>query len=112
MMALARLLEFDLWARRKELTQRHLYVPRGTGIPPAIATVFEANVDTALFDKYWDTMVHLAASLMSGNASAVAILAKFGSAARNRPVLRVGKTNSPSLRGAKFVSDRSALVSG
>src|SRR3546814_9033844 len=33
-MALARLLGFDLCPRLKELKQRHLYVPRGTIIPP------------------------------------------------------------------------------
>src|SRR3546814_7820547 len=38
-MALARLLGFDLCPRLKELKQRHLYVPRGTIIPPEIAAV-------------------------------------------------------------------------
>ena len=46
----------------------------------------EANVDTALIEKHWDTLVHLAASVMSGNASAVAALARFGSAARGDPI--------------------------
>src|SRR3546814_8048629 len=84
-MALARLLGFDLCPRLKELKQRHLYVPRGTIIPPEIAAVCEATVDTALIEKHWDTLVHLAASVMSGNASAVAALARFGSAARFAP---------------------------
>ena len=54
-MALARLLGFDLCPRLKELKQRHLYVPRGTVIPPEIAAVCEANVDPALIGKHWDT---------------------------------------------------------
>lgn len=58
-MALARLLGFDLCPRLKELKQCHRYVPRGTVIPPEIATVCEANVDTALIEKHWDTLVHL-----------------------------------------------------
>src|SRR3546814_13659944 len=87
-MALARLLGFDLCPRLKELKQRHLYVPRGTIIPPEIAAVCEATVDTALIEKHWDTLVHLAASVMSGNASAVAALARFGSAARRDQIGR------------------------
>jgi TnpA family transposase len=89
-MALARLLGFDLCPRLKELKQRHLYVPRGTIIPPEIAAVCEATVDTALIEKHWDTLVHLAASVMSGNASAVAALARFGSAARGDPIYEAG----------------------
>ena len=89
-MALARLLGFDLCPRLKELKQRHLFVPRGTVIPPEIAAVCEANVDTALIEKHWDTLVHLAASVMSGNASAVAALARFGSAARGDPIYEAG----------------------
>ena len=56
-------------------------VPRGTKVPAEIAAVCEANVDIALIEKHWDSLVHLAASVMSGHASAVAALARFGSAA-------------------------------
>src|SRR5450759_257380 len=79
-MALARLLGFDLCPRLKELKQRHLFLPRGTKVPSEIAAVCEANVDTALIEKHWDSLVHLSASVMSGHASAVAALARFGSA--------------------------------
>jgi TnpA family transposase len=34
--------------------------------------VCDANVNTDLIEKHWDTLVHLAASVMSGNASAAA----------------------------------------
>ena len=103
-MALARLLGFDLCPRLKELKQRHLYVPRGTVIPPEIAAVCEANVDTALIEKHWDTLVHLAASVMSGNASAVAALARFGSAARGDPIYEAGVQLGRLLRTA-FLAD-------
>ena len=103
-MALARLLGFDLCPRLKELKQRHLYVPRGTVIPSEIAAVCEANVDTALIEKHWDTLVHLAASVMSGNASAVAALARFGSAARGDPIYDAGVQLGRLLRTA-FLSD-------
>ncbi len=103
-MALARLLGFDLCPRLKELKQRHLYLPRGTAIPPEIATVCQANVDTALIEKHWDALVHLAASVMSGNASAVAALARFGSAARGDPIYEAGVQLGRLLRTA-FLAD-------
>src|SRR3546814_5129008 len=61
-MSHARLLGFDLCPRLKELKQRHLFVPRGTKVPAEIAAVCEANVDVALIEKHWDSLVHLAAS--------------------------------------------------
>ncbi|MGX0624043.1 Tn3 transposase DDE domain-containing protein/uncharacterized protein DUF4158, partial [Cupriavidus metallidurans] len=85
-MSHARLLGFDLCPRLKELKQRHLFVPRGTKVPAEIAAVCEANVDVALIEKHWDSLVHLAASVMSGHASAVAALARFGSAAQGDPI--------------------------
>ena len=71
-MMLARLLGFDLCPRLKELKQRHLFLPKGMDIPPEIAAVCEADVNTDLIKKHWDTLVHLAASVMSGNASVFA----------------------------------------
>jgi TnpA family transposase len=89
-MALARLLGFDLCPRLKELKQRQLYVPRGMAIPAEIAAVCVANIDTALIESHWDALVHLAASVMSGHASAVAALSRFGSAARGDPIYEGG----------------------
>ena len=48
--------------------------------------VCEASVNTISLSNTGDTLVHLAASFMSGNASAVAVLARFGPAARGEPV--------------------------
>ena len=42
----------------KELKQRHLFVPRGTKVPAEIAAVCEANVDVALIEKHWDSLVN------------------------------------------------------
>jgi TnpA family transposase len=89
-MALAKLLGFDLCPRLKELKQRHLFVPRGTKVPEEIKAVCEANIDIALIEKHWDSLVHLAASVMSGHASAVAALARFGSAAQGDPIYDAG----------------------
>jgi TnpA family transposase len=89
-MALARLLGFDLCPRLKELKHRQLYVPRGMAIPAEIAAVCVASVDTALIESHWDALVHLTASVMSGHASAVAALSRFGSAARGDPIYEAG----------------------
>jgi TnpA family transposase len=89
-MGLSRLLGFDLCPRLKELKQRHLFVPRGMKVPQAIAAVCQASVDTALIEAHWDTLVHLAASVMLGHASAVTALARFGSAARGDPIYDAG----------------------
>jgi len=103
-MMLARLLGFDLCPRLKELKQRHLFLPRGMAVRPEIAAVCEASVNTDLIEKHWDTLVHLAASVMSGNASAVAALARFGSAARGEPVYEAGVQLGRLLRTA-FLAD-------
>ncbi|MEI8171753.1 MAG: Tn3 family transposase, partial [Rhodoferax sp.] len=103
-MALARLLGFDLCPRLKELKQRHLFVPRGTKVPEEIKSVCEANVDTDLIEKHWDSLVHLAASVMSGHASAVAALARFGSAAQGDPIYDAGVQLGRLLRTA-FLAD-------
>jgi TnpA family transposase len=103
-MALARLLGFDLCPRLKELKQRHLFLPRGMVIPAEIAAVCEASVNTDLIEKHWDTLVHLAASVMTGNASAVAALARFGSAAKGEPVYEAGVQLGRLLRTA-FLAD-------
>jgi TnpA family transposase len=89
-MALARLLGFDLCPRLKELKQRQLYVPREFAIPAEIAAVCVANVDTAVIESHWDRLVHLGASVMSGHASAVGALARFGSSARGDPIYEAG----------------------
>jgi TnpA family transposase len=103
-MALARLLGFDLCPRLKELKQRHLYLPRGMAIPAEIAAVCVANVDTALIEKHWDALVHLCAAVLSGHASAVAALARFGSAARGDPIYEAGVQLGRLLRTA-FLAD-------
>ena len=103
-MSHSRLLGFDLCPRLKELKQRHLFLPRGMAIPPEIAAVCEANVNTDLIEKHWDTLVHLAAAVMSGNASAVAALARFGSAAKGEPVYEAGVQLGRLLRTA-FLTD-------
>jgi TnpA family transposase len=89
-MAAARLLGFDLCPRLKELKQRHLCIPRGMTVPAEIAAVCLANVDAEPIKTHWDSLVCMAASIMSGHTSAVTMLARFGSAARGDPVYAAG----------------------
>ena len=103
-MALARLLGFDLCPRLRELKQRRLFVPRGVAVPDEIASVCLANVDLAAIEAQWDPLVHLTASVMSGHASAVAALARFGSAARGDPIYDAGVQLGKLLRTA-FLAD-------
>ena len=103
-MTLARLLGFDLCPRLKELKQRRLFVPRGMKVPEEIAAVCEAGIDTALIEAHWDSLVHLAASVSSGHASAVSTLARFGSAARGDPIYDAGVQVGKLLRTA-FLAD-------
>ena len=103
-MALARLLGFDLCPRLKDLKQRQLFVPRGMAIPAEIASVCVANVDLSLVESHWDALVHLTASVMSGHASAVAALARFGSSARGDPIYEAGVQLGRLLRTA-FLAD-------
>jgi len=103
-MSHARLLGFDLCPRLKELKQRHLFLPKGMVIPAEIAAVCEASVNIDQIEKHWDALVHLAASVMSGNASAVAALARFGSAARGEAVYEAGVQLGRLLRTA-FLAD-------
>lgn len=103
-MGLSRLLGFDLCPRLKDLKQRQLYVPRGMPIPADIASVCVANVKPSLIASHWDALVHLTASVMSGHASAVAVLARFGSAARSDPIYEAGVQLGRLLRTA-FLAD-------
>ncbi|ABM96848.1 putative TnpA family transposase (plasmid) [Methylibium petroleiphilum PM1] len=103
-MGLARLLGFDLCPRLRELNQRHLFVPRGMKVPEEIAAVCEATIDTALIETHWDSLVHLAASVITGHASAVTALARFGSAARGDPIYDAGVQLGKLLRTA-FLAD-------
>jgi TnpA family transposase len=89
-MTLARLLGFDLCPRLKELKQRRLHVPRDFGVPAELASVCMPTIDIELIESHWDTLVHLAASVMSGQASAVAALARFGAAARGDAIYDAG----------------------
>ncbi len=85
-MALSRLLGFDLCPRLKALSDRHLFLPRGAEIPQAIRVIVRTRIEPNRIAAAWDEMVHLAASVHSGHASAVEALARYGAAARGDPL--------------------------
>jgi TnpA family transposase len=100
----ARLLGFDLCPRLRELAQRRLFLPRGALVPDALVKVCSAVVDTTAIEAHWDSLVHLAASVMSGHASAVTVMARLGSAARGDPLYDAGVQLGKLLRTA-FLTD-------
>ena len=63
---------------------------RGAKVPAEIAAMCEANVEVPLIEKHWDSLVHLAASVISSHARAAAALARFGSAAQGDPICDAG----------------------
>ncbi len=85
-MALARLLGFDLCPRLKALSDRHLFLPKGAEVPQAVRAIVRTRIDPTKISSQWDRIVHLAASVHSGQASAVEALARYGSAARGDPL--------------------------
>jgi TnpA family transposase len=85
-MALARLLGFDLCPRLKALSDRHLFLPKGSDIPEAVRSIVRTRIDPAKIVTQWDRIVHLAASVHAGHASAVEALSRYGSAARGDPL--------------------------
>ena len=85
-MTLARGVGLDLCPRLKELSDRHLFLPRGSEIPENLKGICHATIDPQKAAKQWDSMVHLFASVHSGHSSAITVLARYGSAARGDPL--------------------------
>jgi TnpA family transposase len=85
-MALSRLLGFDLCPRLKALSDRHLFLPRGSEVPESVRAIVRTRIDPPKIEAAWDRIVHLAASVHSGHASAVEALARYGAAARGDPL--------------------------
>ena len=49
-------------------------LPRGALVPDALVKVCSALVGTTAIEAHWDSLIHLAASVMSGHASAVTVM--------------------------------------
>jgi TnpA family transposase len=85
-MALARLLGFDLCPRLSHLRDRRLHVPQHHRVPAELLSVADRDVRLDLIESVWDELVWVAASIHSGQCSAVQALTRFGAAARGQPV--------------------------
>eukprot|EP01036_Dinobryon_divergens_P036053 gene36053-46854_t len=85
---------------------RHLSEELGIATPDVASLRTLYGREKTLFDhqQHWDSLVHLAASVMSGHASAVAALARFGSAAQGDPIYDAGVQLGRLLRTA-FLAD-------
>jgi TnpA family transposase len=97
-MALARGVGLDLCPRLKELSDRHLFLPRGSEIPENLKSICHATIDPTKAARQWDAMVHLFASVHSGHSSAITVLARYGSAARGDPLYEAMAQVGKSLR--------------
>jgi TnpA family transposase len=85
-MTLARGVGLDLCPRLKDLSDRHLFLPRGSEIPENLKGICHATLDPTKAARHWATMVHLFASVHSGHSNAITVLARYGSAARGEPL--------------------------
>ena len=59
-------------------------------VPLELAAVCKSDVNIVLIESHWDSLINLSASVMTGHCSAVAAMARFGSAARSDPVYEAG----------------------
>ena len=89
-MAISDGLGFAMCPRLKALSDRHLYLPRGSDVPENLKAICEASLDLSQVAAQWDAWVRLLASVYSGHISAVNLMARFGSAARGDPLYEVG----------------------
>ena len=85
-MGLAWALGFDLCPRLSHLRDRRLHVPEHHTVPAELVSVTDQDVRVDLIESIWDEFVRVAASVQSGQCTAVQALARFGSAARGQPV--------------------------
>ena len=89
-MSQSRLLGFDLCPRLAHLRDRHLHVPRLHDVPAELVAVIDDDVRLNLIERSWDELVRIAASVQSGQCTAVQALTRFGAAARGQPVYEAG----------------------
>ncbi|UBM07889.1 Tn3 family transposase [Cupriavidus metallidurans] len=89
-MSLSRLLGFDLCPRLAHLRDRRLHVPRDHDVLAELAAVTDADVRLDLIERAWDELVRIAASVQSGQCTAVQALTRFGAAAKGQPVYEAG----------------------
>ncbi len=80
------------------------------GIPVEIAAVCGGDINTQLITEQSDRLVNRTASFRSGHASAVATLARFGSAATGDPLYDAGVQLGKLLRTARHLVEIINLI--
>lgn len=89
-MGLAKLLGLDLCPRLKRLNDRKLFLPKRVSLPARLEGLATGRISLKAIKKYWDEVVRIAASVETGEITAMTALAWFGSAASSDPVYRAG----------------------
>ena len=90
-MAVGKLLSLDVCPRLKRLQERKLFVPNnGVAIPDELKDVIDSGISLRAIIKEWDTLVRIAASIDTGETSAVIALAHYGSVASGDAVHTAG----------------------
>lgn len=85
-MAVAKLLGFDLCPALADIKHRKLFALKGTIVPNVLDPVMACNLELSAMEGIFDELVRIAASIRSGQCSAVQALTRFGSAARGQSV--------------------------
>jgi len=83
-------LGFDLCPRLAHLRDRRLHVPRHHDVPSQLVAVTDADVRLSLIERTWDELARIAASVQSGQCTAVQALTRFGAAARGQIAYEAG----------------------
>ncbi|MBL8308795.1 MAG: Tn3 family transposase [Burkholderiales bacterium] len=97
-MSIAKLLGFDLCPRLSHLSERRLFVPRGTALPENLASIVASPVSLDAIIAGWDELLRLVASIRSGRLTAKQALERLGSAAHGGGVHRAAKSLGQLLR--------------
>jgi len=85
-MTVAKLLGFDLCPQLRNLSERRLFLPRGTKVPGNLELAAVCDVSERTIVKGWDELLRLIASIRMGRVSAKFVLEKMGSAAQDDPL--------------------------
>lgn len=102
---LARILGFDLCPRLSHLRDRRLHDPQRHILPAELIAVTDRDVRMYLIESIWDELVRVAASVQTGQCTAVQALSRFGSIrymVRNRRPICVPPSDSGCPRSAMW----------
>lgn len=85
-MGLGKLLHFDLCPHLADIKHRKLHAFKGYAGPASLAGVLVCDLNMADMEAVYDDLVRIAASVHSGQCSAVQVLTRFGSDARGQAI--------------------------